>query len=562
MFISPLLFFIKFACGSVNEWLLVQYYFYWSILRISQFILELSSFFKWLIWITTFIGLRLSQPIFGGIFFIPMILFGYAMEFTKIQQRRSRRHYVRHNIWLDSVFDRRLMILSNVMIREDLVYLYCLIFKTSMTFYSAWMYTDWLIFSCLFKWLERHKPYSLLAGRLSTGFIYIFLIKLMLFSTVYYACRTSFEFMRNHISILLFQSKIVSTSSTSKLQSQNDLHFFDCNEYDDDHNIVTTNDVDYNIILPDLSKSLLTALQNQADDAVYVSFDDNTKICVVDNCANVHIWNEIKDFLPGSYIKFNEAASTAVSAVNGSSNVPAGCGDVSVSWNDDSGKEYSIILKNVLHFPHSPVKILSVVSLAEQLGDEYDTWILSRQKESIFTWAKGAFSKTIQHGKARLPEMSIRTVKDNVAAFHALVTKAATPDNYLRLHSALLTDRRHLSATENNSNNFALNTSVSCSDSSICSDDYDADEHLNDDDKDGGLSCIETPILEVGSAVRYIKDDHVEGGTLITIDIRISLNLLYFPYYSRMVESSRPRGSILRWLTLPIHFRFLPKPRI
>ena len=143
------------------------------------------------------------------------------------------------------------------------------------------------------------------------------------------------------------------------------------------------------------------------DNSVYVSFDGETSLCVVDNCANVHIWNCFQDFVAGTYIKFNQAASTGVSAVNGKSNKPAGIGDVALSWTDDDGKVYNIVLKNVLHFPNSPVKILSVVGLAEQLDDDVDTWILSRRHESLFTWDRAKHSKTIQHGSSKLPELMV-----------------------------------------------------------------------------------------------------------------------------------------------------------
>ena len=131
----------------------------------------------------------------------------------------------------------------------------------------------------------------------------------------------------------------------------------------------------YNIILPEYTSSYLTALQNSKDDAVYTSFDDNSDVCVVDNCANVHIWNNRSDFIPKTYIKFDESASTSVSAVNGASNTPAGCGDVAVSFTDDKGVVCDIILKNVLQFPQSPVNNLSIVCFAEQMDDDFGTWI-------------------------------------------------------------------------------------------------------------------------------------------------------------------------------------------
>ena len=164
----------------------------------------------------------------------------------------------------------------------------------------------------------------------------------------------------------------------------------------------------------------------------------------MDNCANVHIWNRRSDFIPETYVKFNQEISTAVSAVNGSSNKPAGCGDVPVSWTDDNGKEYKVILKNVLHFPDSPVKIMSVVSLAEQLKDELDTWIMSRQKFSILTWAFGKFTKTIDHGKSRLSEMLVRCTKDTVGAFTSLVETSKTASNHLVFQTSIRRDRQVL----------------------------------------------------------------------------------------------------------------------
>ena len=79
-------------------------------------------------------------------------------------------------------------------------------------------------------------------------------------------------------------------------------------------------------------------------------------------------------------MKINTASSIAVSTVNGESKLPAGCGDVPVKWTDCSGQACKIVLKNVLHFPKSPVKIRNVVGLAEQLKDD---WILGFYHVSI-----------------------------------------------------------------------------------------------------------------------------------------------------------------------------------
>ena len=65
----------------------------------------------------------------------------------------------------------------------------------------------------------------------------------------------------------------------------------------------------------------------------------------MDNCVNVHIWNDFSAFILASYLKLNTTCFTAVSAVNGESYLPAGCGDVTVEWTDDSGNIFKIVLK-------------------------------------------------------------------------------------------------------------------------------------------------------------------------------------------------------------------------
>ena len=105
-------------------------------------------------------------------------------------------------------------------------------------------------------------------------------------------------------------------------------------------------------------------------------------------------------------------------------------------------------MKNVIHFPVSPVKILSAVSLSEQLQDDLDTWILSRRKFSIFTWAKGEFSCTINHGTSRLPELTISSTRNNVDALSELVAKSSTSSNQLVYRNAVVYDRDNLGRDE------------------------------------------------------------------------------------------------------------------
>ena len=112
-------------------------------------------------------------------------------------------------------------------------------------------------------------------------------------------------------------------------------------------------------------------------------------------------------------------------------------------------KKFKIFLKNVLHFPNSPVKILSVVGLADQLKDDQDTWILSRRHESLFTWDFGKFSKTIIHGKSKLPELLLKSgVDTTMEAFYSLVKKSTISDNHLVFHAAFKNDRATITTME------------------------------------------------------------------------------------------------------------------
>ena len=88
---------------------------------------------------------------------------------------------------------------------------------------------------------------------------------------------------------------------------------------------------EYSIKLPKYKNTFLTAMSFGSDHGAFVSFDSDSTHCVVDNCANVHIWNDINAYVPGTYIEFNQEVSTGVSAVNGSTNKPAGIGNVKVS---------------------------------------------------------------------------------------------------------------------------------------------------------------------------------------------------------------------------------------
>ena len=119
------------------------------------------------------------------------------------------------------------------------------------------------------------------------------------------------------------------------------------------------------------------ARENQA-----AHFDSNSTTCVVDNCANCHIWNDKSLFLPETLHEplFNSAIST----VNEEPVQANLIGDIKLSWTCNEGKPYTIKLKDCLYLPASPVNIISVPDLFVHLNDDEGTWIQSKSQYSTF----------------------------------------------------------------------------------------------------------------------------------------------------------------------------------
>ena len=127
----------------------------------------------------------------------------------------------------------------------------------------------------------------------------------------------------------------------------------------------------------------------------------------MDNCANTHVWNDKNHFI--SISPFS-TGSRAVSTIGGQNHFPVGSGNVSVSWRDDDNVVFKHVLKNVLYFPDSPVKIISAHKLAAECSTDVDlegTSIKTKYPYSIFKWRFNEFRKTIQHPIHGLPEMVI-----------------------------------------------------------------------------------------------------------------------------------------------------------
>jgi len=139
------------------------------------------------------------------------------------------------------------------------------------------------------------------------------------------------------------------------------------------------------------------------------NFADST-VCMVDNCANTHIWNCKDDFIPGSLQSISRMSSVAT--IGGSNFYPDSVGKLPVTWNDGKGGSYSIVLDNVLYFPHSPVNVMSITRLADQLDDDVGTYVKTLRKSSIFAWKNESGLLELKHGSCGLPELVVNEVQD------------------------------------------------------------------------------------------------------------------------------------------------------
>lgn len=83
---------------------------------------------------------------------------------------------------------------------------------------------------------------------------------------------------------------------------------------------------------------------------------------------------------------------------------------------------YTKSLTNCLYLPASPVNIISVPALSEQLNDDKGTCIQSKRQYSIFTWDHGKYSKTIYHSSDNFPELLVNAGYKDFKYFCSLFT--------------------------------------------------------------------------------------------------------------------------------------------
>ena len=125
---------------------------------------------------------------------------------------------------------------------------------------------------------------------------------------------------------------------------------------------------------PNIQKLLLsshTVIANflSAEEVDYldnnITFDTDGTACIVDNSANIHIWNNREDFTT-----FRSLSSFKVATIGGANHHCSAIGNRSLKWTDVNNQLHNYIIKDVLYFPGSPVNIFSVTQFANQLDDK------------------------------------------------------------------------------------------------------------------------------------------------------------------------------------------------
>ena len=175
------------------------------------------------------------------------------------------------------------------------------------------------------------------------------------------------------------------------------------------------------------SLATLTTFVYNASEAVNstsFTFDSDSVPVVIDNSANTHIWSRFDDFLEGSMSYFADDEAIGVVTIDDNECRPIARGTVIVSLFDDSNVECSIKLEEALYFPDSPVNVIGVTRLAEQLGDENGTWIKTRWRRSTFAWDHEKHFKTFSHSSNKLPVINVRVGFTTFASFYSLFENA------------------------------------------------------------------------------------------------------------------------------------------
>ena len=113
--------------------------------------------------------------------------------------------------------------------------------------------------------------------------------------------------------------------------------------------------------------------------------------------------------------------------------------------------------------------------------------------------------------------MFVKTSKDPIESFNALVSKSTSNQKHLAYHSVVSRERTSISKAEDNFYSVFANSSVP-----VCQPCNEEEEDLSDPDHasiDHSLKYSVFSALEQGAEVKYIKDDNSEKDILLGINL-------------------------------------------
>ena len=168
--LSPFLIFIRFLFGNKNDLILIQYILPRASMILKNISLKMLVWFKWLVWIHTFTGLILFQVFFSNLFAMQLSIFGFFLIAINESTPRSQKQVKCQNLRYDSPIDCRFMVLSQIMIRADLAYIYCAMVKRAHSCYESWCYASSYMFNPLNNLVQKLMQSSPPRGIMSYTF--------------------------------------------------------------------------------------------------------------------------------------------------------------------------------------------------------------------------------------------------------------------------------------------------------------------------------------------------------------------------------------------------------
>ena len=139
----------------------------------------------------------------------------------------------------------------------------------------------------------------------------------------------------------------------------------------------------------------------------FTTFGHEESTVVLDNSATGHICNDKSMFT--SYQKLDPSQS-AVATIGDTTVSAAGVGTVKWTWKDDDGNLHTYAFNNCLHFPLSPVSILSVTAFGQSHDHTFaanagEVSVKTMKAHSVFHWDN--YTRTVWHPSSGLPELPI-----------------------------------------------------------------------------------------------------------------------------------------------------------